>query len=135
MLTEREIQFIVSAERECFGERCWDEKAIRSDVCGEYGVAVCEGGVGYAFGSRSFDEAELHRIAVLPEQRRAGAGSRLLAAFIGECRRQGVTKIFLEVRSKNVPAISMYEQSGFVRINVRRGYYGDDDGIMYILEL
>ena len=53
--------------------------------------------------------------------------SRLLTRFIDRCRERGAAKIFLEVRSANVPARSLYEKHGFVQISVRRGYYGDDD--------
>lgn len=128
------VDFIVSAERECFGN-CWDETAVRSVTDSGYGVCVAEEGIGYALGRISFDEAELYRIAVLPSQRRNGAGCRLLARFVEECRQRGAEKIFLEVRSRNVPAISLYERSGFVKLSVRKGYYPDDDGIVYILQL
>lgn len=128
------VDFIVSAERECF-ENCWDETAVRAVTDNEYGICIAEEGVGYALGRISFDEAELYRIAVLPSQRRKGSGGRLLGKFISECVRLGAEKIFLEVRSRNVPAISLYERAGFVRLSVRRGYYPDDDGIVYILQL
>ncbi len=128
------VDFIVAAERECF-ENSWDETAVRAVTDSGYGVCVCEEGVGYALGRISFDEAELYRIAVLPGERRRGAGQRLLGRFIGECRQRGAERIFLEVRSRNVPAISLYERAGFVKLNIRKGYYPDDDGIVYILQL
>ncbi|MBO6232101.1 MAG: ribosomal protein S18-alanine N-acetyltransferase [Ruminiclostridium sp.] len=132
---EREtIDFIASCEEACF-PRPWTSDEVQSCICGEYGVCVIENGIGYAIGRISFDEAELYRIAVLPEKRRAGAGKRLLTGFIDECVRRGAEKIFLEVRAKNVPAVSLYEQFGFTRISVRGGYYGDDDALIYCLNV
>lgn len=127
------VSFITRAESECF-TRPWTYDEVQSAVCGEYGVTAVEPEVGYALGRLSFDEAELYRIAVLPEKRRCGAGGRLLDRFIALCGERGAAKIFLEVRSKNVPAIKLYESRGFSLISVRRGYYGDDDALVYILE-
>ena len=131
---ENEGDFIVAAERECF-DNPWDETAVRAVTDSEYGGCVCEEGTGYALGRLSFDEAELYRIAVLPSARGKSAGRRLLTRFVAECRERGAEKIFLEVRSRNVPAILLYEHTDFEKISVRRGYYPDDDGIVYILAL
>ena len=125
------IDFIAYAESVCF-TRPWTSDEVRSAVCGEYGVAAVEPDVGYAVGRLSFDEAELYRIAVLPEKRRCGAGGRLLDSFMVLCRERGAEKIFLEVRSKNTPAIKLYESRGFTLISVRKGYYGDDDALVYM---
>ena len=127
-------EFIAAVERECFA-KAWTVDDVRAETGSEYGVCVVEEGVGYALGRISFDEAELHRIAVLPEKRRAGEGSRLLERFIRECSERGAEKVFLEVRAKNVPAISLYERHGFSRISVRKGYYGDDDAVVYLLNV
>ena len=127
------VDFIARCESVCF-ERPWTADEVQACVCGEYGVCVTEPDVGYALGRISFDEAELYRIAVLPEKRRSHAGVGLLDRFVGLCSERGAAKIFLEVRSKNVPAIKMYEQYGFVLISVRKNYYGDDDALIYIYE-
>ena len=39
-------------------------------------------------------------------------------------------KVFLEVRSKNIPARACYKSLGFSEISVRDNYYGDDDAII-----
>ncbi len=127
------VDFIAYAEKACF-EDPWDETAVRSVTGNEYGIVTVDDGKGYALGRISFDEAELYRIAVLPEKRGNGTGRKLLDDFIAECTRRGAVKIFLEVRSRNVPAISLYEHAGFVRLSVRKGYYPDDDAVVYIYE-
>ena len=125
-----DTEFIAYAESVCFS-RPWT--AGDSAACADSpdGVCAVDEGVGYAFGRISFDEAELYRIAVLPDKRGRGAGSALLARFIQECTERGIVRIFLEVRSKNVPAAALYEKHGFKLISVRQGYYGDDDALIY----
>ena len=125
------VDFIAAAENVCF-TKGWSAADIRAELESGYGVCCIDDGVGYALGRVSFDEAELHRIAVLPEKRRTGAGERILRQFIDECSRRGAGKIFLEVRSKNLPAVKLYEKCGFSRISVRKNYYGDDDAAVYM---
>ncbi|HRE90915.1 MAG TPA: GNAT family N-acetyltransferase, partial [Myxococcota bacterium] len=36
-------------------------------------------------------------------------------------------RVLLEVRGSNISAIKVYERQGFVRVGVRRGYYGDGE--------
>lgn len=129
-----DIEFITYAESVCF-EKPWSRQEIGAAVESEYGIGVVHDGVGYALGTISYDEAELYRIAVLPEKRGIGEGSALLKEFIERCAERGASKIFLEVRSLNVHAIKLYEQVGFRRISVRQGYYGDDDAFIYLYEM
>lgn len=126
-------RFMAQAEAACF-DKPWTEDEIRAAAENEYGVCVVEDGTGYAIGRMSFDEAELYRIGVLPGKRRNGAGGRLLGRFVSECAARGAEKIFLEVRAKNDPAIKLYEKHGFTKISVRKGYYGDDDAVIYVLD-
>lgn len=125
------VNFIAAVEAVCF-TKGWTADDIRAELDSEYGICSVEEGVGYALGRVSFDEAELHRIAVLPEKRRSGAGERLLRDFLAECGERGAEKVFLEVRSKNTPAVCLYEKCGFERIAVRKNYYGDDDALIYV---
>ena len=125
------VDFVAKAESICFTNG-WTADDIRAELDSEYGVCCVENGVGYAIGRVSFDEAELHRIAVLPEKRRTGAGERLLREFLAACKDRGAEKVFLEVRSKNHPAAGLYEKCGFERIAVRKKYYGDDDALVYV---
>ena len=71
-------EFIAYAESVCF-DNPWTPDSVRAALGSEYAVFAVERGdsgegIGYAVGRVSFDEAELHRIAVLPEHRRGGGG-------------------------------------------------------------
>ncbi len=52
-------------------------------------------------------------MGVHPTYRGRGIGRRLLAACIEKAWRTGLTRIELEVRADNGPAIRLYEQAGF----------------------
>lgn len=128
-----EAEEIGKIERACFAEP-WSVSSIEAQLeSGNTVFARVRDGerlVGYALGTAVFDEAELYRLAVLPGARRRGFGERLLNDFLQECRRRGAVRVFLEVRAKNTPALSLYRKAEFAQIAVRKGYYGDDDAVV-----
>ncbi|MCR4780115.1 MAG: GNAT family N-acetyltransferase [Ruminiclostridium sp.] len=134
MHTENDIAFIASLEYECFAEP-WDAQTVRTVADDPDGICVYMQGTGYALGKLAADEAELYRIAVVPGRRGRGFGGLIIDRFISECAGRGASRVFLEVRSKNVRAISLYERKSFIRIGVRKGYYPDDDAVLYELEI
>ncbi len=71
------------------------------------------------------DEAEVLTVAVVPERRQQGLGGRLVAAAAEEARKQGATRLFLEVSTRNPAARGLYQRLGFVQVGRRRGYYAD----------
>ena len=66
-------------------------------------------------------EREVLNLAVDPAERRRGVARKLLEAEFA----RGRNAWFLEVRSSNVPAQSLYEDVGFQRVGIREGYYHD----------
>ena len=87
---------------------------------------------------------ECHSITVLGDfralfyydthKRNRGLGYRLLDYSVKTSRGKGLESLFLEVRSKNLPAIKLYEAYGFKRVGMRKGYYKnpDDDAIVML---
>lgn len=71
------------------------------------------------------DEVHLTSIAIHPEFRRQGIGRILLTRTLEHAFRAGGRYIFLEVREKNIPALSFYRDLGLVPAGVRRRYYQD----------
>ena len=53
-------------------------------------------------------------MGVLSEYRGRGIGRRLLVACIAKAKAKGITRVELEVRADNEPAIRLYERVGFV---------------------
>jgi [ribosomal protein S18]-alanine N-acetyltransferase len=83
------------------------------------------------------DEMEILNIAVRPEQRRLGLGSRMLSTVLRICARLGIRQAYLEVRVGNDAARQLYAKHGFVPVGVRPNYYRDtgEDAILMRAEL
>lgn len=73
-------------------------------------------------------ELELHRLTVAPTHRRRGIGRALLR----DALHREPSVWLLEVASKNLPALGLYEQLGSVAVGRRAAYYrnGDDAILM-----
>ena len=91
----------------------------------------------YAVLSAGAGEAHILNLTVSPECRRQGLGRRLLRDFLGYCRKQSLSRIYLEVRPGNDAARVLYASEGFELIGVRRQYYrsrqGREDAMVYAL--
>ncbi len=81
--------------------------------------------VGFVIARWLDDECEIMSIGVHPQYRRQGLGSMLLDTVRKTALAHGKTAWILEVREQNVAALSLYENSGFVKVGQRRGYYRD----------
>ncbi len=74
-------------------------------------------------------------IAVRPENRRQGLGMTLLSHTFGLMRRHEIRSCRLEVRPSNHAARELYERAGMTTLHVESGYYGEEDAIVYGIEL
>jgi ribosomal-protein-alanine N-acetyltransferase len=79
------------------------------------------------------NQAELHNIAIDPEQQSKGLGSQFLTALVAGLP-STVEQFYLEVRVSNFRAIRLYQQLGFNKIAERKDYYrnglGREDAII-----
>ncbi|MFQ5348389.1 MAG: ribosomal protein S18-alanine N-acetyltransferase [Rhodothalassiaceae bacterium] len=78
---------------------------------------------GYALLRCAADEAELLSIGVEPAFQSQGIGRQLMAAVRAHCAGLGVTRLFLEVRERNIRACRFYRRLGFAETGRRRDYY------------
>lgn len=78
--------------------------------------------LGYAVLSTVLDEGNLDNIAVAPEARHQGIADALLSALTA-FGREHLSRLMLEVRSSNAPAIALYEKHGFAAVGRRKNYY------------
>jgi ribosomal-protein-alanine N-acetyltransferase len=97
-------------------------------LCDGDGGPVAGGpAAGFVLSRQALDEEELLLVAVRPETRGRGLGTRLIGSYIECARRRGVRRIFLEMRANN-PAHSLYRRCGFAAIGTRPRYYCAADG-------
>lgn len=84
------------------------------------------------------DEAHVTTITVSEAHRRKGIGRQLMDELIRESKASGMICATLEVRAGNEAALRLYEQMGFKRVALRKGYYPDnreDAVVMWLYDL
>ncbi len=80
---------------------------------------------GYAGLSVSGSDADIQTVAVADSFQGKGIGRKLLNQLVDRSHELKVAFIFLEVRSDNVSALSLYSLFGFHEISKRTKYYAD----------
>lgn len=83
--------------------------------------------VGYISYWTVLAEGEIHDVVVTEELRRRGLGRKLVNHMLRTGRHEGICDFTLEVRSRNEAAIKLYEEFGFRREGMRKGYYDNED--------
>ena len=135
--TPRDAAAIAELEAEIFSDP-WSERDICDTICTEGAMcysAIKDGvPVAYIIGRIIAPEAEIYRIATHPDYRGRGVAYRLLDYAVKTERGRGLERLFLEVRSKNLAALSLYRAYGFEKIGIRKNYYKnpDDDAIVML---
>lgn len=128
-LTLADIDRCAELEKQLFnGEDPWPVAALRRELAvthNRYVAArLANTVVGYAgisrLGRTPPFEYEVHTIGVDPAYQGRGIGRRLLAELLNFAD-GGV--VYLEVRSDNTRAITLYRSLGFVEVGLRRRYY------------
>jgi [ribosomal protein S18]-alanine N-acetyltransferase len=82
-------------------------------------------------------EVHINNLAVLPEWRRRGLASAMLARVLAEGEGAGATEVLLEVRRSNQAAFDLYRRFAFDVVAIRRGYYSQppEDALVLRREL
>lgn len=83
-----------------------------------------------------YDVGNITNIAVHPDYRRAGIGSKILSIITDICVENGMEAITLEVRESNFSAQKLYRANGFSVCGVRKKYYqGKENALIMTKEL
>jgi ribosomal-protein-alanine acetyltransferase len=95
---------------------------------------LAQGITGFLLARQAADEAEVLNLAVYPANRRTGTATALLLAAFERFRAGHATRIFLEVRESNAPAIAFYQKHAFRQVGRRPNYYRQPEEAALILE-
>lgn len=125
MLTE-DIDQIINIEKICFSLP-WSRESFEGELKNDfayYQCAIVQGKVaGYMGMWRIIDECHITNVAVLPEYRNKGIGSKLIEKMVEICKCSEISQMTLEVRVTNSPAINLYRKFGFIPVGSRPNYY------------
>ena len=135
IMTKEDVPFVEQMEQQIFS-RPWSQRGFfdalenpaalflvaEEEENGSTGNPAKEI-AGYIGTYIALDEGEITNVAVSESFRGRGIGNLLVQSMICKARRQAVTRIVLEVRCSNQPAIHLYEKNAFVKVGVRRGFY------------
>ena len=136
--TPNDATAIADIEDVCFPDG-WERKDILSYITSDTGMcftALADGKpIAYLLGRLIAPEAEIYRIAVLPDYRQRGIGYRLLSYALKTERGRGLECAFLEVREGNVAARALYRSFGFSEMGMRKNYYKNptEDAVVMVL--
>jgi [ribosomal protein S18]-alanine N-acetyltransferase len=139
-MTVEDLDEVLRIERDSFPKpwtRDQFESELKNPVSTAYALKVTEGGReklgAYIIFWVVHGEAHVLDIAVNQGMRRRGLATMLLEAALEHMQRNMVYEVFLEVRTSNRAAISLYSKFGFRESFIRKNYYGDEDAIVMTL--
>lgn len=136
---DRDLEDILAIDRATFynpwTREMYEWEARHSDVSRLYIARPAPDAriVAYCAGWVIFDELHINNLAVHPDWRRRGIGSRLIEYALAEAAREGAVRATLEVRASNTAARQLYERAGFTQAGVRPRYYRDPEEDALIL--
>ena len=85
----------------------------------------------------TFNSATISQIAVLPNYRKKGLGSKLLEEMEKSFPKEiddVVETITLEVRESNINAISFYKKNGYENVVIKKHYYKNGENAVYMIK-
>ena len=136
--------------KECQTEKCRTEKR---SVCAADSAADFDSKTGFGsdsdFVSRSSDtdiaayagcafndrEAEIMTIGTAKSKQSKGYAGKILDEIIKMLKEKHLERVYLEVRTDNVPALRLYESREFMRIGIRKRYYYPENKDAYTMVL
>lgn len=134
------IDDLVQLEQQCFSVP-WSRESLASELLNAhavYWVAQLNGKTaGYLGMHHILDECDITNIAVSPDCRRRGIGSRLVFEAACYGMRVGAKQLFLEVRESNQAAFALYRSFDFVPAGRRKNYYSQprEDAVIMVRRL
>lgn len=140
-----DIPEMLGIERAVYGGKTpWDSAAFASELRREtdrlYLVMRRHDRL-LAFIGCTFNEvksdAHITNIAVVTDYQSRGLGHFLINIMIKKARHLGLNQVSLEVRRSNVRAQALYQDLGFAKAGIKKGYYfGDhEDAVDMVLTL
>ena len=126
----QDIPVMVSLDKQLFPYSPWSSGQYREEISAptrHFIVALddAQSIIGYAgVLALGGSAADILTVGVIPEHRGQGIARALMALITEWAKTQGSNAMMLEVKIDNVEAISLYESLGFLKLNIRKDYFG-----------
>ena len=122
---------VIAVERQAYPVP-WTHGNFVDSLAAGYPAEVLRGSraelLGYWVAMPGVDELHLLNITVTPAWQGRGLAVAMLDRLVDECRRRGLTQLWLEVRLSNERAREVYHRYGFAEVGKRRAYYPVQQG-------
>lgn len=139
--TLKDFEQICEIEQACFVEPYTPEQLMyefNENPLNQILVAYDEDKiVGFVDYMITFNSATISQIAVLPNYRKKGLGSKLLEEMEKSFPKEiddVVETITLEVRESNINAISFYKKNGYENVVIKKHYYKNGENAVYMIK-
>jgi len=120
----------------------WGEETFNicfQSGCLGWGIEIDKKIIGFILVSLQAEECHILNLAIAMPYQRQGYGRQLLNHVLAHATQKGAGIIYLEVRSSNTRAISLYRKMKFHFIAERKGYYpmpnGQEDALVFAKSL
>ncbi|MFA7667099.1 MAG: ribosomal protein S18-alanine N-acetyltransferase [Burkholderiaceae bacterium] len=138
-MTEADLDRVIEIERVIYPSP-WTRGNFADSILAGYDCWLFEDAdrqlAAYAVMMQIPEEVHLLNLSVAAARQGRGVGRAVLTWLCAEAVGRGAHGMVLEVRPSNLPALRLYETSGFERIGIRRRYYpagqrGREDAWVY----
>ncbi len=119
---------VANLHAQCFPHRPWG--AAEFADLKKSGCDIIASQNGFIVWRVVADEAEIITIGVAPDARRGGIAAAMLGLAEMDAKKNGATRMFLEVAADNTPARQLYDTSGYSVVGTRPKYYDGVDAIL-----
>ncbi len=127
---ELDIPVLVSLDKLLFPYSPWSSGQYREEISAStrhFIVALddAQSIIGYAgVFAPGGTAADILTVGVIPEHRGQGIARALMALITEWAKAQDSNAMMLEVKIDNLEAISLYESLGYLKLNIRKDYFG-----------
>lgn len=132
-MTPDDVEAVAELERLTYSTP-WSERIFRDELTQESRVYLVaeDSDVLAAYGGLYLagDEGHVTTMAVAPDRRGSGIGTRLLLDLVEAGLKLGMRHLTLEVRPSNVAAQALYRRFGMEAVGVRKDYYVNEDALI-----
>ncbi len=135
-MTEQDLPAVIGIEQRSY-QFPWTRNIFRDCLRHGHSAWVLETDqdiIGYGVMSVLVQECHILNLCIDPDHRGQGKGRQLLEEMLIIARVNEADSAFLEVRTSNFQALSLYLSEGFREIGTRRNYYpaqlGREDAVI-----